>query len=264
MGVKTQITLIELNNIFNSYNFTKITPTITGIIDTTYIVSTNKASYILKKFERDISHKIAQDIELLKKLKSAGLNVPLCIDKKNGWYLYEKLNGEQPRVVKNFHIQKVAKFLSKMHKETHKARCNSSKTVEDEVIEALKYVKTNFFSYYKKFEFLKNITHKNDGIIHGDIFKDNTLFNDKKIGVIDFIDSSCGAFSYDVAIALVGFDIKTNNDYFINLFLKSYNQYAPKKIKKPEVIQKMIFAANFFALKRVYRYKNTIKAKELL
>lgn len=264
MGVKTQITLVELNNIFNSYNFIKITPTITGTIDTTYIVSTNKISYILKKFERDISHKITQDIELLKKLQSAGLNVPLCIDKKNEWYLYEKLNGEQPRVVKNFHIQKVAKFLSKMHKETHKARCNSSKVVEDEVIEALKYVKTNFFSYYKRFEFLKNITHKVDGIIHGDIFKDNTLFNGKKIGVIDFIDSSCGAFSYDVAIALVGFDIKTNNNYFINLFLKSYNQYSPKKIKKAEVIQKMIFAANFFALKRVYRYKNTIKAKELL
>jgi len=136
--------------------------------------------------------------------------------------------------------------------------------IEDEVTEALKYTKANYFSYYKKFEFLKYFTHKNDALIHGDIFKDNTIFNGKKIGVIDFIDSACGTFAYDVGVALIGFDAREKNDYFINLFLKSYNQHAPKKLDKKIVLKKMKIAASFYALKRVHKYKNTLRAKELL
>lgn len=264
MGVKTQITLTQLNNIFNSYNFIKIIPTVSGMIDTTYIVYTNSTSYILKKYERDITDRINKEIQLLNMLKSTGLNVPTCIDKKREWYLYEKLKGEQPKVIKSYHIQLVARFLSKIHKVTVKINCNSNITMKDEITLALKYTKSKFFTYYKKFEFLKSFRYKNDGIIHGDIFKDNTIFDGNKIGVIDFIDSSCGTFTYDVGIALIGFGVKKNNNYSINLFLKNYNQYAPKKLKKSEVLEQMTFATNFFALKRVYQYKNTSKAKELL
>jgi Ser/Thr protein kinase RdoA (MazF antagonist) len=264
MGVVTKISLDELNSMFDSYNFIKIIPTTSGIIDTTYIVDTPTKSYILKKYERDIEHKVELDIKLLQELKSSGLNVPTCRDKKGGWYLYDKLQGEQPHNVKSYHIQAVARFLAKMHKQTSKMQCDSNCMIESEVIESLKYVKTKFFSYYKKFEFLKNFISQNDAIIHGDIFKDNTIFNGKKIGVFDFIDSSCGTFEYDVAVTLIGFDAKAHHDYFINLFLLNYNQHAPKQLKKKNVIEKMKFASNFFALKRVHKYKNSSKAKELL
>jgi len=264
MGIKTVISIDKLNKIFPSYNFIKLTPTTFGIIDTTYIAHTKTKDYILKKYERDIEHKIAKDIKLLNKLKSAGLNVPTYIEKNNDWYIYEKLKGEQPKSVKSYHIQALGRFLAKMHKQTSKVKCDSNIIIEDEVTESLKYAKANFFSYYKKFESLKNFTYENDAIIHGDLFKDNTIFEGKKIGVIDFIDSSCGTFAYDAAIALVGFDVRVNNDYFINIFLNNYNQHAPKKLKKTTIIKKMKIAANFFALKRVYEYKNTLRAKELL
>ncbi len=73
MGVKTEITLSELNLLFPSYGFTKISPTASGIIDTTYIVHTKTNGYILKRYERDIPHKIILDIRLLNNLKSVGL-----------------------------------------------------------------------------------------------------------------------------------------------------------------------------------------------
>ncbi|MCF6309459.1 MAG: phosphotransferase [Sulfurimonas sp.] len=264
MGVKTVISIDEINKIFPSFYFIKLTPTISGIIDTTYIAQTKTKEYILKKYERDIGHKILQDVRLLNELKSAGLNVPVRIEENNGWYIYEKLQGEQPKNVKSYHIQALGRFLAKMHKQTSKTKYDSNIIIEDEVTESLKYVKANFFGYYKRFEFLKNFTLENDGLIHGDIFKDNTIFDGKKIGVIDFIDSSCGTFAYDAAVALVGFDAKMRHKYFINIFLNSYNQHAPKKLKKTTVIKKMKFAANFFALKRVNEYKNTSRAKELL
>ena len=264
MGVKTAISLLELNKLFPSYKFTNITPTTSGIIDTTYIVSSQTSSYILKRYERDITKKIALDIKLLQELKFHGLRVPTCRDEKDGWYIYEKLKGSHPKDVKSYHIQAIARFLSKMHKVTFKKKCSTSIVIEDEVTDSLKYVKSNYFAYYKRFEFLKNSTQYSDGIIHGDVFKDNTIFDGKKVGVIDFIDSSCGTFAYDVAVCLVGFDVNKNNHYFINLFLKNYNQHAPKKLNKKTVVSKMKFASHSFALKRVYEYKNTKRAKELL
>ncbi len=264
MGVKTTITLEELNKLFPTYGFTKLTPTTSGIIDTTYIVHAGTIGYVLKKYERNIPHKIALDKLLLKELRSAGLNVSLCLDNNDQWYIYEKLEGKHPRNVKSYHIQALGRFMAKMHRQTSKIKCKSNVIVEDEVTESLNFVKANFFSYYKRFEFLKNFSHNHDAIIHGDIFKDNTLFNGKKIGVIDFIDSSCGTFAYDVAIALVGFDVREHHEYFINLFLRNYNQHAPKKLSKKLVKEKMKTAANFFALKRIHEFKNTKKARELL
>lgn len=264
MGVVTKISLDELNLLFDTYDFIKIQETISGIIDTTYLVDTNSSSYILKRYERATQHKIDLDISLLNTLKQAGLNVPTCRDEKNGWYLYDRLKGRQPTNVKSYHIQALARFMAQMHKHTSKLKCTSNQIIQNEVTDALKYTKTNFFAYYKRFEFLKYFIHQSDGIIHGDIFKDNTIFDSKKIGVIDFIDSSCGTFSYDAAVALIGFDAKSHNNYYINLFLKNYNQHAPKKLRKQDVIDKMTFASSFFALKRIHKYKNTLRAKELL
>ena len=264
MGVKTVISIEELNEIFPQYNFIKIVPTESGIIDTTYIVSTKTESYILKKYEREIPNKIALDIQLLGELKTAGLNVPVCLEQNSGWYLYTKLEGSQPKTIKSYHIQAIARFLAKLHKTTSKNICDCNIMIETEVTDALKYTKAHYFSYYKKFEFLKHFTHENNMLIHGDIFKDNTIFNANKVGVIDFIDSSCGTLSFDVAVTLIGFDAKSHNDYFINIFLSAYNQHAPKKLTKKLVKEKMKIASHYYALKRVYKYKNTFRAKELL
>ena len=264
MGVITQIKLDELNSIFTNYNFTKIIPTASGIIDTTYIVYTQDDSYILKKYERDIKEKINQDIKLLHLLKGNGLNVSTCRDEKDGWYIYERLKGTQPRVIKTFHIQELARFLAKFHSITNDKNTPQGFMEKDEILLALKFTKKNFYTYYKKLEFLKDYDYKNDGLIHGDIFKDNTLFDGTKLGVFDFIDSFYGSFYFDVAVALMAFDAKKHKNYFVNLFLNTYNQNAPKKLKKEKLIYNLHVASSFYSLKRIYAYKDTKKAKELL
>lgn len=263
MGVKTTITLDELNKLFESYLFTKLIPTSSGIIDTTYIVFENSKAYILKKYERDVSQMIESDITLLKELKNKGLNTPVCIEQKDGWYLYEKLEGEQPKNITTYHIQALARFLSKFHQHTYTKKCSKNTIDKDEIESLLKYAKSNFYGYYKKLESLPHFAQSNDGLIHGDIFIDNTVFNNQKIGVFDFIDSGCGSFAFDCGVALIGFNAK-NNNYFINLFLNTYNQHAPRKLSKIELLENIYTASMFYALKRVNGYKNTNKAKELL
>ena len=264
MGVVTKISLDELNALFDSYNFINIIPTTSGIIDTTYIVQTKTKSYILKRYERDIKQKIDEDTKLLKSLKSTGLNVSTCRDKKDDWYLYDKLKGTQPKSIQTFHIQSLARFLAKLHNHTKNSTCRDGIIDKNEIKELLKYVKSNFYSYYKKLSFLQDYKSKNDGLIHGDIFKDNTVFDGNKLGVFDFIDSACGSFTFDVAVVLLSFDAKKHSDYFINIFLNTYNQRAVKKLKKQEIIKYLHIAASFYALNRIHKYKNSSKAKELL
>jgi homoserine kinase type II len=263
MGVKTEITLDELNRIFGSYKFTRLIPTSSGIIDTTYIVYSDETGYILKKYERDISECIESDIKLLKKLKDSGLNTPLFIEEKNGWHLYEKLQGSEPKNIKIYHIQAAARFLARFHTLTHKHKCDASVLDKDEIKSLLNYTKSNYFGYYKKLESLRKYTAKNEGLIHGDIFKDNTVFKKDKIGVFDFIDSGCGDFAFDAAVMLIGFDSKNRISY-INLFLNTYNSHAPRKISKNEILLNIKFASKLYALKRVHNHKSTTKAKELL
>lgn len=260
MGVVTTITLNELNYLFPSYSFTKMIPTTSGIIDTTYIVFTNTKGYILKKYERDISTKIEDDKKLLKNLKTKGLNTPTCLDENGEWFLYKKLDGSTPKTIKSYHIVALGRFLAKFH--NSKVVHNSNFIDSYDVSSLLNYTKKNYFYHYKKLQFLESFEMKNDGFIHGDIFKDNTVFDGNKIGVFDFIDSGNGSFSFDCGVGMVGFE--KVSEFYINLFLNSYNQHTIKKLTKEELKQHIKLASRFYALLRINKYKNTKKAKELM
>ena len=262
MGVKTVISLDEVNILFANFTFTSLVPTSSGVMDTTYIVSDDSHSYILKKYERDIAQKIESDKKLLSTLKLAKLNVPTCVCESGGWFLYEKLKGSQPTIIKSYHIVALGRFLSKLHKHTYKKTCTFEFMQSYEMAELLDYAKTNFYSYYKKLQFLESFEMQNDGFIHGDIFKDNTVFEGQKIGVFDFIDSGCGSFSFDCAVALVGFE-KVSKLY-INLFLRAYNQHAVKKLSKKELLSQIKKASRFYALLRINHHKNSKNVKELM
>jgi len=264
MGVKSQISLSEANRLFPSYRFYRLIPTSSGIIDTTYILYSQKNGYILKKYERNIADKIQNDIKLLKELKLHGLNTSVYLDNNEDWYLYTKLKGENPNIIKTHHIQALARFMTLFHKYTKEKKDITLFIKNYEIPKLLNYLKSNFYLYFKKLESLKNIEMKNDGLIHGDIFKDNTVFDGAKIGIFDFIDSGCGSFSFDVAVALLGFDVKKHKPYFLNLFLKTYNQHSLKKLTKKELLKQLEVASKFYALLRINKYKNTFKAKELL
>lgn len=258
MGVKTLISLDEANKLFTAHSFTKLQASTSGIMDTTYITD----EHILKKYEREVD--VQRDSELLESLKAEGLNVSTCQAKSGEWYLYKKLEGSEPRVIKTCHIVALARFLSAFHNITYKKYSTREVIDKSEIRAHLNYTKSKFFGYYKKLEFLKNQLQKNDGLIHGDIFKDNTVFHGTKIGVFDFIDSACGNFAFDGGAALLGFDAKKHNNYFINIFLNTYNQHAPRKLSKKELLLSIETACGFYALKRVANFKNTKTARELL
>ncbi len=263
MGVVTTITLDKVNTLFPSYNFTNISATSHGVIDTTYIVSDEKQSYILKKYERSIQDKIEEDIKLLEYLKKDGLNVSRYLNSSQNWYLYTKLKGREPKTIQSYHIQALARFMSKFHNASSSFTCKSDFLNNYNLKDMLNYTKKEHYFYYKKLQTIHSYKPTNDGFIHGDIFKDNSVFDKQKIAVFDFIDGGCGSFVFDIAVALLSFN-KNSSLSFIHLFLNTYNQTSIQKIEKKELLKTIIIASQFYALLRINKYKNISKAKELI
>jgi homoserine kinase type II len=227
-------------------------------MDTTYLLE----NYILKHYEREVSKKLLQESQLLQSLQKAKCNTPTLLAVSEGWHLYRRLKGEVPKSISYFHIQAVARFLAKFHSITSKEKFQGTFLESYPLHEMLHFTKQHHYFYYKKLHSLKHLQLQNDGFIHGDLFKDNTLFDGEQIGVFDFIDGGVGAFSFDVAVALLSFNPHKRKSYRA-LFLRTYNQHAPKKITDKTLSKEIADGAKLYALLRIQKYKNIKKAKEL-
>jgi len=258
MGVKTSITLQEVQKLFPSHTFKTLTPTKSGVIDTTYILD----EFILKRYERDIDTKVLEDTKRLQFLKKSGLNVPLSLAQNGSWFLYEKLKGEVPKNIQLKHIQSLARFMAKMHMLNYKRHSREDFLEQYDLNANLNILKSSFYFYYKKLSSLAHYTQKNDGFIHGDIFKDNTLFFKDKIGVFDFIDGGNGSFVFDIAVALVAFNPHKRQS-FTRAFLNTYNQRAPYKIELKELQKEISSSAKLYSLLRLTSQRNSKRAKKL-
>lgn len=258
MGIQTQLTLREARELFADYAIESLTPTTDGVVDTTYLSDL----YVLKRYERDIGMKIEQDAQRLDTFHSFGLNVSSLLAHSGGWYLYTRLRGAKPTHITYRHICSLARFMAKMHTLSKEEKNLQGFLESYERVGALKKIR-RFFYYYKKLYDAGDFSMRCDGFIHGDIFRDNTLFDGGKIGVIDFIDGGCGAFAFDVAVALLSFNPHQKRS-FDTLFLHVYNQNAPHKININTLHKQRRMAAKLYALLRIEKYENTLKAKELL
>jgi homoserine kinase type II len=262
MGVKTALSLQEVQNYFPDFAIQKIEATTEGIIDTTYIALGKKESYIVKKYERNIQNKILFDTTLLEYLHTKGLNVSRLLATAHPWYLYKKLKGTSPKTIKLYHLQLLGRFIAQLHQQTKVFKNQDSFIQRYPIKSYLQESKRSSFYYYKKLSSLTRYKQECDGFIHGDIFKDNTLFDDNKVAIFDFIDGGCGSFAFDLGVILLSFNPHKRRSYTMML-LKSYNQTAPKKIKLQELKKKIQIAAKLYALLRIHNHKKTQKAKEL-
>ena len=257
MGVKREISLQEAQRLFPQFKLTNLQATLDGIIDTSYLLD----RYILKYYERDIQEQIKADTLRLQLLQAANLRVTSLLSHNENWYLYERLEGKSPKTIGYYHIQALARFMAKLH--SQKLPAQEEFIERYDVEKKLHVLKKSSYYYYKKLLPLKDFHESQDGFIHGDIFKDNTVFDEEKIAIFDFIDGGLGSFAFDTAIALLSFNPK-NKTSLNTLFLRTYNQHAPKKISLKTLHQHREKAAQFYALLRISDGQDIARVKELL
>ncbi len=256
MGVRRPLSLAEANALFDGCCFDTLEATSDGIIDTTYIAATDGRRCILKHYERATPEQVAAEELLLKRLHRFGLNVPEAFGEgRGGWRRFGCLAGRSPERITLAQVGRVGAFLGRMHRATRGMVDAPAAFDTREIADTLKQIRRHASADSRHFLPLaeSDLFSRDDGIIHGDLFPDNSVFEGSRIGVFDFIESGRGSFLLDAGIVAANWALRGSERGRVRHFLNSYNRHVPVKLTLEALCRGMEMAVRLYAMKR-YRH----------
>lgn len=235
MSVFTSVSIAQLNVWLKNYTIGEVLELkgiSAGITNTNYFVTTASNIFVLTLFEQNNMAELPYFIDLMSHLNSHGVPCPLPIKDKTGASLH-MLNGKPAVLISCLHgrdieapniaqCAEVGAVLAKMHlaglsfeaefPQHQSANLRGTDWRHQTAAKVLPHLSRddqallqNALAFQAEFD----LSHLPMGVIHADLFRDNVLFDNDKIGgLIDFYYACHGALVYDVAIAV--------NDWCIN------------------------------------------------
>ncbi len=255
-----------------------------GVENTNYIVETQAGKYILTIYEKRVSGSdLPFFVDLMSSLSSHDFPCPVPIANKNGkiinniygknYTIVTMLKGRWSRTVGNNEVAKAGEALAKFHNTSEKFaknlfRKNSmGKIFWKETYEKVSTkTRENFRSHGfidKGFALVENSWAGNlpGGIIHGDYFPDNVLFDNGEVsGVIDLYMACNDYYAYDLAIALNAWCFEKDFAFNITkakLLLEHYQQIRKLSDAELQALPVLCVGASLrFLSTRLYDYFN--------
>ncbi|CEI58870.1 homoserine kinase [Candidatus Portiera aleyrodidarum] len=252
MAVFTKLKKKQLILFLNSFNIKKIRKfkeVNQGTENSTFFINTENKKFVLTLFEQGEYKDLVFFIDLLKFLYSHCFPVAVPLKDKNNIrikklsgknaLLFPKLYGRHPKKPNIEQCSIIGKTLGKLHSISKYFKLKKQNLRDLNWI-ILNYYKVIFFLnktdqklMFNQIYLLKNLV-KNlkipQGILHGDLFRDNTLFYGNNIcGLIDFYNGCTGNLLFDLAILI--------NDWCSDKYGKII-EYKYKAILKNYIIER--------------------------
>lgn len=252
-----------------------------GITNTNYFVITHNSRYVLTIFEKNTLDELPYFVDLMAHLAQHGILCPAPIFNKNGVALHllknkpalmvSCLKGKDIATPDLVQVGQVATTLANMHtagqqfnQQGHNQRgqdwfVNTTEQVAPKMISADAQLLKAELAHQLKVD----TSHLPRGVVHGDLFRDNVLFDDEQLGgFIDFYYACNDVLAYDVAIAVNEWCLHHNGSDLGNIdpeklthFLAQYQQVRPfseaEKQMWPTLLRR---AALRFWLSRLYDF----------
>lgn len=287
MSVYTQLSLSDIHLFATQYglNMVAYQAIQSGIENSNYFVQTDTGQeYVLTLFEELDAQEAAFLAPLLQHLQQAGVLVAAPLVANNGQSLLTLNNkpaqlaprivGEHPLQVTPLQAQAMGEQLAKLHltlkkyplkrtnahgaawwqKEAAKARSGMN-NIEQLILDT---VLNDFEETIEDFDDLPK------GLIHGDLFRDNTLFEgDKLSAMLDFSEASKDYWLLDIAITANDFcsdwpNVALNKQLF-DAFISAYSQVRPLTEDEQDVLPTFLaMAATRFWLSRLSVAKRNV------
>ncbi len=227
MSVYTELTFAELETFVAQFDLGALTGfqgVDAGVENTTYFVSLGRCETVLQIFEEQGFDEIPFFIELNRQLSDDHVPVARPLANRDGERLFtlkgkpaalfSRLKGTTLVDVTRDACRQIGEALGKMHHHTqdysHLSRENhrwspwwrsNHARVEPFVEEEFKALLADQID--RSESFVRQSTTLPNGIIHGDLFIDNALFDGSELtGIIDFYNACNGAFVFDLAVAV--------------------------------------------------------------
>lgn len=196
MGVKTVITLEDLPH---SLRIKTLKASTDGVMDSVYFLDD---AQVLKIFENANEDIVTEELKLLAHCGSLPIaraaGGVLCIRNKPA-LIYHRCHGKSLKNADIEDIQQIGAFLKALHTHTTALQSTNTKLFEKSRLEEM--IRESDMALFETLFKRIDLTLRDDGIIHGDLFMDNALFNEGSLScVIDFTQACNGDFLFDLAV----------------------------------------------------------------
>jgi len=256
--LKRNIAFDEILKEYALGRITKIDPVPSGFVNRNYRVTTKMGVFLLRECLQQDFNSIQQEMKLMELLKKHHFPTAYPIPNKHGLYmvdkqsafftLYEFIEGKVPQPGRKT-VEEIAPVVATlntipipgdMYKKNalNYASCRRLITSPAFSNGSHKEIKSIFREEIEALGPCLEIKLP-AGIIHGDIFPDNTLFIGNKLqAIIDFEEFAIDTLLFDVGMTINGFCFENNrfNPYLYEVFLKNYGRIRKLTGKEKELL----------------------------
>lgn len=252
-----------------------------GITNTNYFVITDKDRFVLTIFEKHTLEELPYFVDLMAHLAAHGIPCPAPVADKHGTNLHllhgkpalmvTCLQGKDIAIPDIGQVKQVASTLAQMHlagKSFTRQGANQRDETWRNTTAQLVLPKINpadRATLQKELDYQHglDVSALPTGVIHGDLFRDNVLFDGEKLGgFIDFYYACHDILLYDVAIAVNewclhhnGPDLGLVDEEKMQVFLDAYQTLCPFTAQEWKLWPAMLRrAALRFWLSRLYDF----------
>ncbi len=278
MSVFTTLTLQEAQVFLKDFSIGEIIELqgiTAGITNTNYFVITDQTRYVLTIFEQNKLEDLPYFVDLMTHLAAHDIpcptpildqhNVGLRMIKDKPALLISCLPGRGTQHPNADQCAEVGRVLAQMHlagasfKQDSKNQRDAAwrnKTAEL-VMDKLSTEDQAILEPALTFQEKLYLAGLPKGVIHGDLFRDNVLFNGQELGgFIDFYYACNDVLAYDVAITVNDWCLAENGDFDaarLNAFMLAYTAVRPFTDAEKQAWQGLLcIAALRFWLSRLY------------
>lgn len=241
-----------------------------GFGNSNYILTTTKDRFLLKICDEKNLDELHQQITLLKHLQKHAYPTVYPILQKNGdalhvfiknvnqkkhIMLYPFLDGRTPKPSKHV-LAQLGETLAKLHHIPPLENLPRFPMGITQIRPFLKEVKDTEFAPHpfllwlqSEFEWIIPEIEKPlpTGLLHGDLFLDNTLFDaDKLVAILDFEEGCHDTLLIDIAMTIIGCCYKEEHELdsdALHGFLEAYNALRPLTENEWECLDSYVYYA---------------------
>ena len=251
MAVYTSINSIDLTEWFKKFNFKNFIDfkgISSGVTNSNFVIFMPHSNYILTIFEHNNIEELPFYVDLMSYLAEENFLCPRPIENNSGQAL--GLLRDKPALMVSFldgneitnrdskSCYLVGQYLARLHLTTNNFPQSNENTrglswISDMYLNLKKYLSMEDQKLIElEINYHKEIDKVGlpEGIIHGDLFRDNVLFlNDKVSGFIDFYYACNEKLIYDIAIAINDWCIDDDGKINTLMYSEFINGYQSER-----------------------------------
>jgi homoserine kinase type II len=244
-----KLTILDCREIFQHYDFGTVRAAVRfagGYTDANFKVTTSTGNYLLRISQEKRLEDMEYEVRLLEKLKSERLPAAFPLKDKRQNYIhptkhgnaivYEFVDGVEPELNAGT-VSEIACAVARLNSLPDWQKYQRKNPIGFDFCRSLiprfALAKNQFPEVFRYFGEETTLLSEPlsvklpEGLIHGDVFTDNTLFRGNKLlAIIDFEEACTGRLLVDVGMTINGFCFLKNrlDEALFEVFLKAYDR----------------------------------------